>query len=123
MDRDPAYWVPKEWIPTDLSPPIEVYLNSPCCQLPWPPADTPRLAGLERHQPLRRRLAPCRECRQSGLIGAAGFEPTISCSQGRRPTRLGYAPLVERVGFEPTQTYGRLFYRQAPLPDLGTAPE
>jgi hypothetical protein len=29
------------------------------------------------------------------LIGAAGFEPTTFCAQGRRATRLRYAPLRE----------------------------
>jgi hypothetical protein len=25
-------------------------------------------------------------------VGVAGFEPAISCSQGRRPTKLTYTP-------------------------------
>jgi hypothetical protein len=46
------------------------------------------------------------------MVGAAGFEPTTSCSRNRRATRLRYAPLVvpgvsARVcvhpGFAPTQ--------------------
>ena len=27
-----------------------------------------------------------------GLVGASGFEPEASCAQGRRATRLRYAP-------------------------------
>ena len=27
-----------------------------------------------------------------GLVGARGFEPRTSCAQGRRATRLRYAP-------------------------------
>jgi hypothetical protein len=27
-----------------------------------------------------------------GVVGAAGFEPTTFCAQGRRATRLRYAP-------------------------------
>ena len=27
-----------------------------------------------------------------GLVGASGFEPETSCAQGRRATRLRYAP-------------------------------
>src|SRR5882757_1583719 len=35
-----------------------------------------------------------------GVVGAAGFEPTTFCAQGRRATRLRYAPppgLVARL--------------------------
>jgi hypothetical protein len=28
------------------------------------------------------------------LVGASGFEPEASCAQGRRATRLRYAPTV-----------------------------
>ena len=28
----------------------------------------------------------------TGLVGARGFEPRTSCAQGRRATRLRYAP-------------------------------
>jgi hypothetical protein len=28
------------------------------------------------------------------LVGASGFEPETSCAQGRRATRLRYAPTV-----------------------------
>ncbi len=28
------------------------------------------------------------------MVGAAGFEPTIFCSQSRRVTKLRYAPMV-----------------------------
>lgn len=31
-----------------------------------------------------------------GVVGAAGFEPTISCSQSRRATKLRYAPKRRR---------------------------
>ncbi len=34
--------------------------------------------------------------RQFGQIGAAGFEPTTSCSQSRRSTKLSYAPRGEQ---------------------------
>ena len=27
------------------------------------------------------------------MVGAAGFEPTTSCAQGRRATKLRYAPM------------------------------
>jgi hypothetical protein len=27
-----------------------------------------------------------------GMVGASGFEPETSCAQGRRATRLRYAP-------------------------------
>ncbi len=30
-----------------------------------------------------------------GLVGARGFEPRTSCAQGRRATRLRYAPTGE----------------------------
>jgi hypothetical protein len=29
------------------------------------------------------------------LVGASGFEPEASCAQGRRATRLRYAPTYE----------------------------
>ena len=32
-----------------------------------------------------------------GLVGARGFEPRTSCAQGRRATRLRYAPTERRV--------------------------
>ena len=31
------------------------------------------------------------------LVGAPGFEPGASCAQGRRATRLRYAPTVDTV--------------------------
>jgi hypothetical protein len=31
-----------------------------------------------------------------GLVGASGFEPETSCAQGRRATRLRYAPTFLR---------------------------
>ena len=30
------------------------------------------------------------------LVGAPGFEPGASCAQGRRATRLRYAPTITR---------------------------
>jgi hypothetical protein len=30
------------------------------------------------------------------MVGAAGFEPATSCAQGRRATRLRYAPMMSR---------------------------
>jgi hypothetical protein len=30
----------------------------------------------------------------TGLVGARGFEPRTSCAQGRRATRLRYAPTL-----------------------------
>jgi hypothetical protein len=37
------------------------------------------------------------------LVGAVGFEPTASCSQGKRAAGLRYAPnMVAPVGFDPT---------------------
>ena len=32
-----------------------------------------------------------------GLVGARGFEPRTSCAQGRRATRLRYAPTVRKT--------------------------
>jgi hypothetical protein len=31
------------------------------------------------------------------LVGASGFEPEASCAQGRRATRLRYAPTSDRT--------------------------
>jgi hypothetical protein len=31
------------------------------------------------------------------LVGAPGFEPGASCAQGRRATRLRYAPTVDTI--------------------------
>lgn len=47
------------------------------------------LPTIQRHLPI--------------LVGAEGFEPSISWSQARRVSRLRYAPmdLVDRQGFEP----------------------
>ena len=36
------------------------------------------------------------------MVGAAGLEPTTSCTQNRRATRLRHAPTVESAG-----PYGR----------------
>jgi hypothetical protein len=44
------------------------------------------LAGLK----MRTCMAPATPF--SGVVGAAGFEPTTFCAQGRRATRLRYAP-------------------------------
>src|SRR5262245_5047450 len=34
----------------------------------------------------------------AGVVGAAGFEPTTFCAQGRRATRLRYAPPLRSLG-------------------------
>lgn len=49
------------------------------------------------------------------VVGVAGIEPTTSCSQSKRSTRLSYTPmLVGRVGFEPTMfTYKDRIYSPA----------
>jgi hypothetical protein len=31
------------------------------------------------------------------VVGASGFEPETSCAQGRRATRLRYAPTAESI--------------------------
>jgi hypothetical protein len=33
------------------------------------------------------------------LVGASGFEPEASCAQGRRATRLRYAPTEVRIDY------------------------
>ncbi len=33
-------------------------------------------------------------CERLGIVGAAGFEPTTSCSQSRRATGLRHAPFL-----------------------------
>jgi hypothetical protein len=35
------------------------------------------------------------------MVGAAGFEPAISCSQSKRDTRLRYAPILRKGSIEP----------------------
>jgi hypothetical protein len=36
-----------------------------------------------------------------GLVGAPGFEPGTSCAQGRRATRLRYAPIIKSATILP----------------------
>ena len=36
------------------------------------------------------------------LVGAIGFEPTTSCSQSRRATKLRYAPSPQRIASRPS---------------------
>jgi hypothetical protein len=44
-------------------------------------------------------------------VGLAGFEPATSCSQSRRPTKLGYNPsitavlLVRDEGLDPSTSW------------------
>jgi hypothetical protein len=38
----------------------------------------------------------------TGLVGARGFEPRTSCAQGRRATRLRYAPTRSGTYSSPT---------------------
>ena len=46
---------------------------------------------------VRGRALGC-SCSRAQVVHAVGFAPTTSCSQGRRPTGLGYAWMVEPVG-------------------------
>src|SRR5215468_7841246 len=62
------------------------------------------LAGLE----MRTFISLHPELRVAGLVGAAGFEPTTFCAQGRRATRLRYAP--------PLHDFGAGFLPAGPLP-------
>ena len=39
-----------------------------------------------------------RKCLKT-LVGAPGFEPGASCAQGRRATRLRYAPKEAQIDF------------------------
>lgn len=39
------------------------------------------------------------------VVGAAGFEPAVSCSRSRRDTRLRYAPLVPKAGVSPAPSF------------------
>ncbi len=40
-----------------------------------------------------------------GLVGASGFEPGTSCAQGRRATRLRYAPTRSGTYSSPTYAF------------------
>ncbi len=44
------------------------------------------------HPPRTRRVAVGKDSRGLRLVGVAGFEPTTSCSQSRRATKLRYTP-------------------------------
>jgi hypothetical protein len=41
---------------------------------------------------VKRALDKLKKIRKMILVGASGFEPEASCAQGRRATRLRYAP-------------------------------
>jgi hypothetical protein len=49
------------------------------------------------------------------LVGASGFEPEASCAQGRRATRLRYAPTVSALQFR----YDSKILPQTRLPQTG----
>ena len=48
---------------------------------------------------------------QELVVGASGFEPETSCAQGRRATRLRYAPTV--AGNDSTAFFDFLFLERA----------
>jgi hypothetical protein len=50
------------------------------------------------------------------MVGARGFEPRASCAQGRRATRLRYAPTV-------TAIHSKARPNPAPHPYLVFAPD
>ncbi len=54
----------------------------------WPPACQNSTAKLE----VRAAFYKLKKIRTIILVGAPGFEPGASCAQGRRATRLRYAP-------------------------------
>src|SRR6476620_6844919 len=81
--------------------PLRVFAYSSCGEF----YETKRLAQLDL---LSARIPPMglevngafnnyKKIREIFLVGAPGFEPGASCAQGRRATRLRYAPTVDTV--------------------------